>query len=170
MAASTGSKNKYFRNMLQKRRLTKEQAMQKIRQYTAYQERCHQEVKEKLYSYGLYSKEVDEILATLIDENYLNEERFAEAFAGGKFRIRQWGRVKIRYELKQKRVSDYCIRKAMLTIAESEYVATLKKIAEKKWSMLSSEQNRFTKKAKAIEYLLQKGYEMELARSVIQDL
>lgn len=156
--------------MSEKKRLTKEQALQKIRHYTAYQERCHQEVKEKLYSYGLYTREVDEILASLIEDNYLNEERFAEAFAGGKFRMRYWGRIRIRYELKQKRVSDYCISKAMQTITEEDYLVTLKKIAEKKWETLSAEKNQFTKKAKAIEYLLQKGYERELARSVIQQL
>ena len=156
--------------MLQKKKLTKEQALQKIRHFAAYQERCHQEIKEKLYMFGLYSKEVDEILALLIEENYLNEERFAEAFAGGKFRIRQWGRIRIRYELKQKRVSDYCIRKAMQTIPEEDYLAALKKIAEKKWNTLSTEKSPYTKKAKAIDYLLQKGYEMELARSVIQQL
>lgn len=156
--------------MPENKRLTKEQALQKIRQYAAYQERCHQEVKDKLYTFGLFSKQVDEILASLIEENYLNEERFAGAFAGGKFRMRQWGRIRIRYELKQKRVSDYCIRKAMQAIPEEDYLATLKKIAEKKWNTLSSEKSFYTKKAKAISYLLQKGYEMELARSVIQQL
>ncbi len=155
---------------MERKRLTKEQAMQKIRHYTGYQERCHQEVKDKLYSFGLYSREVDEIVSALIEENYLNEERFAETFAGGKFRMRQWGRIRIRYELKQKRVSEYCIRKAMLTIAEEEYQATLIKIANKKWQALASEKNQFTKKAKAIDYLLRKGYEMELARSVVQQL
>jgi len=155
---------------VERKRLTKEQAMQKMRHYAGYQERCHQEVKEKLYSFGLFSREVDEIVSALIEENYLNEERFAETFAGGKFRMRQWGRIRIRYELKQKRVSDYCIRKAMLTIAEEDYLATLKKIAMKKWEALASEKNQYAKKAKAIDYLLQKGYEMELARSVIQQL
>ena len=155
---------------MERKRLTKEQAMQKIRHYAGYQERCHQEIKDKLYSFGLYSSEVDEIMAGLIEENYLNEERFAEAFAGGKFRMRQWGRVRIRHELKQKRVSDYCIRKAMLAIAEEDYLATLKKVAMKKWEGLAAEKNQFTKKAKVIDYLLQKGYELELARSVIQQL
>ncbi len=144
--------------------------MQKIRHYAGYQERCHQEVKDKLYSFGLYSSEVDEIISALIEENYLNEERFAETFAGGKFRMRQWGRIRIRYELKQKRVSDYCIRKALLSIAEEDYLTTLKKIAVKKWEALASEKSQYSKKAKAIDYLLQKGYEMELARSVIQQL
>ena len=101
--------------MLYKKYLTKEQALQKIKHYCAYQERCHNEVKEKLYNLGVWKKEHDEIIATLIEENYLNEERFAIAFAGGRFRIKKWGRVKIKYELKQKQVSDYCIKKSIET-------------------------------------------------------
>ena len=155
---------------MERKRLTKEQAIQKIRHYAGYQERCHQEVKDKLYSFGLYSSEVDQIIAALIEENYLNEERFAETFAGGKFRMLQWGKIRIRHELKQKRVSDYCIRKAMLKISEEDYLATLKKIAIKKWDALASEKNQFTKKAKTIAYPLQKGYEPELARTMIQQL
>ena len=169
MGASTGWRNNNA-SKVERKRLTKEQAIQKIRHYAGYQERCHQEVKDKLYSFGLYSNEVDEILSGLIEENYLNEERFAETFAGGKFRMRQWGRVRIRHELKQRRVSEYCIRKAMQAITEEDYLATLKKIASKKWESLGSEKNQFSKKAKTIEYLLRKGYEMELARSVIQQL
>ena len=94
--------NKYY---------SKEEALQKAKQYCAYQERSHSEVKEKLYSFGLYKKDVDELLSELISENYLNEERFAIMFAGGKFRIKQWGRIKIKYALKQKQVSEYCIKK-----------------------------------------------------------
>src|ERR1700709_658618 len=93
-----------------KKYLTREQALQKARHYCGYQERCHSEVKEKLYSLGLHKQQVEECLSQLIEENYLNEERFAQQFAGGKFRMKQWGRVKIKYELKQKQVSEYCIK------------------------------------------------------------
>ncbi|MBP6234345.1 MAG: RecX family transcriptional regulator, partial [Chitinophagaceae bacterium] len=96
-----------------KKYLTKEQALQKLKHYCAYQERCHSEVKEKLYQLGVWKKEHDEIIASLIEENYLNEERFAVAYAGGHFRIKQWGRIKIKYELKQKQVSEYSIKKAL---------------------------------------------------------
>src|ERR1700744_6284152 len=89
--------------------LTKEQALQKAQHYCAYQERCHSEVKEKLYSIGLRKNDVEELMATLVEENYLNEERFAVQFAGGRFRIKHWGKVKIKFELKKKQVSDYCI-------------------------------------------------------------
>ena len=74
---------------MRQRIVNKDQALQKIRHFCAYQERCHAEVREKLYGYGLYKTEVETILTQLIEENYLNEERFAEQFAGGKFRIKQ---------------------------------------------------------------------------------
>ncbi|MFN8291897.1 MAG: regulatory protein RecX [Chitinophagaceae bacterium] len=144
--------------------LTKEQALQKLRHYCAYQERCHQEVKEKLYALGVWKRDHDEILAALIEENYLNEERFAIAFAGGKWRVKQWGRVKIKYELKQKQVSEYCIKKAMKEIEEEEYLATLHKLAEAKYASLKQEQYLVRKK-KTIGYLVQKGFELPLVNS-----
>ena len=119
-----------------KKQLTPEQALQKLKHYCAYQERCHSEVKEKLYTLGIWKKEHDAIIATLIEEGYLNEERFAIAFAGGKFRVKQWGKVKIKYELKQKQVSDYSIKKALKEIKDEEYMSVLKKLAEEKKDFL----------------------------------
>ena len=115
------------------------------------------EVKKKLYSLGLWKNDVESVISQLIEEDYLNEERFAKVFAGGKFRMKQWGRVKIRYELKQKRLSEYCIRTAMKEINEAEYLKTLGKLAETKWKSLKSEKNIFTKKAKATSFLMQRG-------------
>ena len=99
--------------MFKRASLSLEQALQKLRHYCGYQERCHQEVKEKLYSLGLRKQDVETAIATLIEEDYLNEERFATQFAGGHFRLKQWGRVKIRFELKLKQVSEYNIKKAL---------------------------------------------------------
>ena len=149
-------------------RTSKEQALQKLKHYCAYQERCHSEVKEKLYSLGVWKKDRDEIIATLIEENYLDEERFAIAFAGGKFRVKQWGRVKIKYELKQKQVSEYSIKKALKQIDEDEYLKTLKKLADKKYAALKSEQYLVRKK-KTMDYLIQKGFEPEMIIRVITE-
>ena len=146
---------------------SKEEALQKAKQYCAYQERCHSEVKEKLYSFGLYKKEVDELLSELITENYLNEERFAILFAGGKFRIKQWGRVKIKYALKQKQVSEYCIKKALAAIDESDYQKTLAKLFEQKLKTLKAEKNIFIKKRKLQDHLLQKGFETSIISKLI---
>ncbi|MES1221786.1 MAG: regulatory protein RecX [Bacteroidota bacterium] len=150
-----------------KKYLTKEQALQKLKHFCGYQERSHSEVKEKLYNLGIAKNEHDEIISTLIEENYLNEERFAIAFAGGKFRVKQWGRVKIKYELKQKQVSEYNIKKAMREINETDYLHTLQKLYEEKWNSLKGEKNRFIKLTKTRDFLLQKGYENELIKQVI---
>src|ERR1041384_3800157 len=106
---------------MNKTELTKEQAFKKIKQYCAYQERCHSEVREKLYSFELYKKDVEQIISQLIEENYVNEERFAIQYAGGKFRMKQWGKVKIKHALKQKQVSEYAIKKALKEINEKDY-------------------------------------------------
>jgi regulatory protein len=155
--------------MLQKKRLTPDQALQKAKHYCAYQERSHAEAKEKLYSFGLWKNEVEKIISQLIEEDYLNEERFAAAFARGKFRMKQWGRVKIKYELKQKQVSEYCIKKGLKEIREEEYQKILVKLAEEKLNTLKSEKNIYTKKRKAMDYLLQKGYERDLVLSIINE-
>src|SRR5687767_12131092 len=125
--------------MIQRKQLTKEQALQKLRHYCAYQERCHVEAKEKLYSFGLRKQMVEESLAQLIEEDYLNEERFAIQFAGGKFRMKQWGRVKIKHALKQKQVSVYCINKALNELDSADYDKTLHKLAKQKWDSVKGE-------------------------------
>lgn len=147
-----------------------EKAWQKIKHYCAYQERSHTETREKLYSFGLYKQEVEALLSRLIEENYLNEERYAIAFAGGKFRMKQWGRVKIKYELQQKRVSAYCIKKALAAIETPDYEACLQKLAKAKLAALKSEKNIFVKKTKLRNYLLQKGFEANLVMEIVNGI
>lgn len=146
---------------------TKEQALQKIKHYCAYQERCHQEVKEKLYSLGMHRKEVDELISQLIEENYLNEERFAIQYAGGKFRMNHWGKIKIKYALKQKQVSEYCIKKALFQIDNDAYMKTIEKLAAGKQNTLKGEKNNFVKLRKVQDYLLQKGFESDLIKDAL---
>ena len=126
-------------------------------------------MKDKLYSLGVRKSDHDEITATLIEEGYLNEERFAIAFAGGRFRMKQWGRVKIKYELKQKQVSDYSIKKALKQINEEEYAATLQKLAAEKYTALKKEQ-WLARKKKTAGYLQQKGYELNLINEIIDSI
>lgn len=154
-----------------KKQLSKEQALQKLRHYCGYQERCHAEVKEKLYSFGLRKQEVEECIAQLIEEGCLNEERFAIQFAGGKFRMKQWGRIKIKYELKQKGVSEYCIRKAFNEINEEDYQKTLTQLAAKKWKSIRGEGvNLFVKMSKTKNYLQQRGFEPLFIQQAINQL
>ncbi len=165
-----GKNVKHIFVQMEKQSLTPDQAFQKIKQYCAYQERCHSEVKEKLYSFSLYKKDVEEILSKLIEENYLNEERFAMQYAGGKFRMKQWGRGKIKYSLRQKQVSEYCIKKALAAIPETDYSKTLQKLFDQKLKTLRSEKNIFIKKRKLQDHLLQKGFESSLVSSLVSKM
>lgn len=151
---------------MDKKFLTKEQALQKLRQYCAYQERSHFEVQQKLWDLGVRRADHDEIIASLIEDDYLNEERFAIQYAGGKFRMKGWGRRKILYGLKEKRVSDYSIKKAMKSLDEEAYEHTLKKLAEDKYASTRGEQYLVRKK-KTQDFLLQRGFEPELISKVL---
>ena len=155
--------------MVHRKKLTADQALQRAKLYCAYQERCHAETKQKLYSFGLFKNEVDRIVSSLIEEDYLNEERFAMAYARGKFRMKHWGRMKIMHELKQKSVSRYCITKAIKQIEEDEYLEVLARLAREKFKELSDEQNELMRKKKVHDYLLQKGYERDLIFSIIKE-
>ena len=149
---------------------TPDQALPKIKQFCAYQERCHAEVRDKLYSFGLHKNEVEEIISSLITENYLNEERFAIHFAGGKFRMKQWGKIKIKQALKYKQVGDYCIRKALKEIDAHDYEKAFRKLADQKLKTLKSEKNIFIKKRKLQDFLLQKGFETALVKEAVNQL
>lgn len=144
--------------------------MQKAKHFCAFQERCHSEVKEKLYSFDLKKNDVEEIISRLIEENFLNEERFAIQYAGGKFRVKQWGRVKIKYQLKQKQVSEYCIRKALTIIDDEQYLKTLGDLADSKLNTLKNEKNTFVKRKKLGDYLRVKGYEADLIYVVVNEV
>ncbi|HTQ63626.1 MAG TPA: regulatory protein RecX [Puia sp.] len=150
-----------------KSRLLKEKALQKIKQFCGYQERCHYEVKQKLYSLGVWKSDIEEIISELIQENYLNEERFAIQFAGGKFRMKQWGKVKISHELKQKQISQYCILKALNSIDDEDYQNTFRKLAFEKWKTLKGGKNIFIKKRKMMDYLIQKGYQSDMVNTLL---
>ena len=150
--------------------LSVDQALPKIRHYCSYQERCHQEVKEKLYGYGLRKNDVELVISQLIEGDYLNEERFACQFAGGKFRMKSWGRVRIQNELKQRQISDYCIRKALKEIIEDDYRSALEKLATDRWETLKTEAIFLSRLKKTQDYLLYKGYEWELVQQQLQQL
>jgi regulatory protein len=146
-------------------RTSLEKALQKLKHYCGYQERSHSEVKQKLYSLGLFEKEAEELISRLIEEEYLNEERFAIAYASGKSRNNGWGRIKIRHRLEQKGVGKYCILKALRSLDEAEYITGFQRIADKKWRSLQSEKNIFVKKNKWQQFLLQRGFEQSIIKT-----
>jgi regulatory protein len=154
---------------VQRKKLTAEQAKQKALRYCAYQERSHQEVKNKLYEMGLYSSEVDELLTYLITEGFLNEERFAKAFTGGKFRIKKWGRIKIIHALESRGLTKNCIRIGIKEIEEEDYYQTLTELLKSKIAELD-ESNIFVLRDKASKFAILKGYEPDLVWKVLKEL
>jgi regulatory protein len=138
------------------------ESLEPIRNYCAYQERSHSEVRNKLLELAVYGADLEEAIATLIAEGFLNEERYARSYCRGKFRIKNWGRKKIIQHLKQKQVSEYCIRKGLEEIDETEYTLVLQKHLQQKKKELSSEKNIWIRKQKIVRYLLGKGFEQEL--------
>ncbi len=145
------------------------EARAKIYRYCAYQERCHQEVRNKLYEYGLPGSEVEQLITDLITEGYLNEERFARSYAGGKFRMKNWGRLRIIRELEWRNITPYCIKGALTEIDEEDYLKALRQLIEKKASLIE-EENVFVKRDKLAGYAIQKGFEPELVWGVVRDI
>ena len=143
------------------KKLSAAEAKQKIYAYCAYQERTHKEVKNKLFEFGLYADEVDEILSDLITKGYLNEERFAKSFAGGKFRIKNWGRIKIIHELEARGLTKNCIQSGIEEIDEADYLKTLQALLVTKSAYVKGD-NSYVRRDKLAKYAIQKGFESEL--------
>jgi regulatory protein len=141
----------------------------KATSFCAYQERTQQEVREKLYGDNVDKDIVEEVIVKLIEENFLNEERFAKAYAGGKFRMKRWGRLKIENELKMKGVSSYCIKMGLKEIEEDHYKETISALLEKKLKE-EKEKNIFKKKSKVANYVIRKGFEPDLVWEMLNDL
>ncbi|MDQ3048627.1 MAG: RecX family transcriptional regulator [Bacteroidota bacterium] len=156
-----------FEEKKPKKKLTPNQALIKAQNTCVYQERCQQEMRDKLYEWGLYTDAVENIIAHLITDNFLNEERFAKAFAGGKFRIKKWGKVKIRIELKKRHISEYCIKKGMLEIPDDDYLKTIRQLIEKKSRDIKGGKE-YIRNYKIVQYLASRGFEQDLIWSVIK--
>ncbi|MDL2315146.1 RecX family transcriptional regulator [Bacteroidales bacterium OttesenSCG-928-C19] len=146
---------------------TLQQAIEKASAYCAVQERCANEMRTKLYSWGLSTDDVEQTITELIVQDFINEERFAKAFARGKFRIKHWGRRKIEYELKSKRISATCIQSGMQEIDETEYSEVLQQLIDKKSNEIK-ESNPFLKKKKLTAYLIGRGFEYELINDLLE--
>jgi regulatory protein len=147
------------------------QVYKKIANYCAYQERTHEQVRQRIEKLQILSDDAELLISKLISDNYLNEERFAKTYAGGKFRVKRWGRKRILMELKRRNLSEYSIRSAMKEISETDYKETLKTLALKKTDELSKkENNKLIVKKKLVFYLVQKGYEPELVWEMVGNL
>jgi regulatory protein len=141
----------------------------KAADFCAYQERSQQQVRDKLYDYGLHFDEVEEILTELIMEGFINEERFARAFIGGKFRMKKWGKQKILQSLRPHKISEYCIRKGMEEIDPEDYWQALLEHTEKKYAQLSGS-SPYIIKGKLTQHLYAKGFESDLIREAVEQI
>ncbi|MEL7222150.1 MAG: regulatory protein RecX [Bacteroidota bacterium] len=150
--------------------LTKEQALKKLQHYCAYQDRCHSEVRTKLIELGVYGDTLEEIMADLIIEKFLDEERFARSYSRGKFNLKKWGRMRIRRELKFRKISAYCIKKGLSEIDEEAYRATLEGILIKKIQDYSRKYNDYVSHQKAAQYAMGRGYESYLVWEILKGL
>ncbi|MFD2822675.1 regulatory protein RecX [Lacinutrix iliipiscaria] len=146
-----------------------DEAQEKLEFYCSYQERCHKEVVEKLKDMRMIPEAIDVIVVYLIQNNFLNEERFAKAFVRGKFRIKKWGKYKLTLELKKKNISKIIINLALLEIQEAEYLETFHALAEKKAETLKMS-NLTVKKKKLADYLLYRGWESHLVYDKVNAL
>jgi regulatory protein len=146
-----------------------EYLLTKIRSFCSYQERCIHDLEEKLMEWKVGHKHVEKIIEQLIKEDYLNEERFARSFAGGKFRINHWGKTKIIYELERRQVPDLIIQIGLEEIDDEEYAETLKEILQRK-SREINEKDPWKRKQKLVAFGVQKGYDYGLIRHVLGEM
>ncbi|MCB0458491.1 MAG: regulatory protein RecX [Flavobacteriaceae bacterium] len=143
--------------------------MKKMENYCVYQERCHQEIENKLKEFNLIPQAKEAVLLHLLENNYLNEERFSKAFARGKFTIKKWGKQRIIRELKLKNISEYNIKSALKEIDEDDYRNTFDELAEKRLKEIK-ERNIYKKRKKLADYLLYRGWESDMVYSKVTEL
>lgn len=155
--------------MFSKKSYTVDEALKRMERYCSYQERCHKEVIQKLRDMGMIPEAIDHIVVKLMQENFLNEERYAKAFVSGKFRIKKWGRLRLTRELKQKGIGKTLINMAIQTIGDDDYINTFNELAEKKVAVIK-ETNVLKKKKKLADYLFYRGWESHLVYDKVNEL
>ena len=150
-------------------KFSQEIAFEKLKRYCAYQDRCHKEVRTKIISLKIYGDDLEEIIVALIEQDFLNEERYARSFCRGKFRMKKWGRNKIKQALGAKYISAYCVKKGLTEIDEDEYLDTLREIIKKQYLKHEALAEIITKD-KAIKYAYSRGYEAPMIFQVIKEM
>jgi regulatory protein len=145
------------------------EAKVKIAAFCAYQERCQQDVRNRLAERGIVGEQAEDLIASMIEEGFLNEERFAQSFARGKFNLNRWGKIKIIQALKFKKISERCIRTGLKEIDEEDYFKLLENEANKKWNSLIK-LDSFQKKIKVQQFLLGRGFEQDLILQVLAEI
>ena len=152
-----------------KKTYTLQEATRKLEHYCAYQERCHQEVRQKLTQMHMIPQVIDTIIVHLLEHNFLNEERFAKTFVRGKFKFKNWGRGRLTYELKKKDISKVNINQALTEISDAEYIGLFNDLAEKKANSIVKT-HVLKKKKKFVDYFLYRGWEAHLVYEKANEL
>lgn len=155
--------------MQSKKTHTVQEASRKLEHYCAYQERCHQEVRQKLKGMYMIPEAIDVIIVHLIEHNFLNEERFAKTYVRGKFRIKAWGRRRLTFELKKKDIGKVNINQALAEISDVEYIEVFNGLAEKRVDLIK-ESNVYKKRKKFIDYFFYRGWESHLVYDKANEL
>lgn len=145
---------------------TDDEGLENMKKYCVEQDRCQSEVRSKLIDHQIYGERTEGIIADLISEGYIDEQRFADSYTRGKFRMNQWGKTKIKQGLKQKQISEYCIKRAFKEIDDEVYLETLSNLLKKKVSSISG--NPYQKKQKLIQYALSKGFESNIIELALE--
>lgn len=158
-----------YNTMQSRPSFTLNEAIKKMEAYCAYQERCHKEVEQKLRDMGMIPQAIDQIMVHLIQQNYLNEERFAQSYARGKFSIKKWGRNRIVRELKQRDISKYNIDRALKELDPSLYQETFDALAQKRLEAIK-ESDPQKKRKKLADYLLYRGWESQMVLEKVYEL
>jgi regulatory protein len=146
-----------------------EQALSRLQRYCTYQDRCHIEVERKLTEMRMIPQAKEQIIMSLIEDDYLNEERFALAFVKGKFRIKKWGRIRLKAELKKRKISKYLIKSALEQISEKDYLFTFEELANRKANSIKAN-SILLKKKKLADYLIYRGWESSLVNNKVNQL
>ena len=154
--------------MTQKRAYNVEIAIERLRNYCASEDKCKWDIIKKMRAWGLLKISQDHIIELLIQEKYIDEERYSRSFCRGKFKIKKWGKIKITNELIKKKISERCINKGLEEIEETEYLQELHKQYQKKKALLK-ESNLFIKNKKIATFLITKGYERNLVWNKISE-
>lgn len=157
-------------SMKSKKTYTLSEATRRMEIYCAYQERCHKEVQKKLKEMGMIPAAQDSILLHLLENNFLNETRFAQAFTRGKFRVKKWGKHRIISELKKRDISQFNIKIALKEISEEEYLQTFQQLFEKRVDQLATEKNLLKKRKKVADYLFYRGWESALVYEALNSI
>lgn len=153
---------------LKKTVLTERQARSKAEHYCAYQERSQQEVRNKLFEWGMLPHEAENIIVDLILDNFINEERFAKAYTSGKFNQNKWGKIKIKQGLKSKGIGEKMIQEVIKTLDEQSYFQALEELLEKKARILP-EKDRYKRKAKLANFAASRGFESSLIFEILNN-